>query len=69
LRSEWGRVPGPVEVTRFLEGPQPRRSELRLALGVFTEFIRGDPRDADRIIVTDSASEAVTAVRDIAIPT
>jgi hypothetical protein len=28
-----------------------------------------DPRDADRIIVTDSASEAVAAVRDIAIPT
>ena len=27
-----------------------------------------DPRDADRIIVADSAAEAVGAVRDIAIP-
>jgi uncharacterized protein (TIGR00730 family) len=37
----WGSGPGPHEVTRFLEGPQPRRSELRRALGIFTEFIRG----------------------------
>jgi uncharacterized protein (TIGR00730 family) len=28
-------------VRRFLEGPQPRRSEFRLALRVFTELIRG----------------------------
>jgi uncharacterized protein (TIGR00730 family) len=28
-------------VQRFLEGPQPRRSELGRALGIFTEFIRG----------------------------
>ena len=41
MRNAWGRAPGPVEVRHFLEGPQPRRSELRLALGVFTEFIRG----------------------------
>jgi uncharacterized protein (TIGR00730 family) len=41
VRDEWGRAPGPVEVTRFLEGPQPRRSELWRALGIFTEFIRG----------------------------
>ncbi len=41
MRHEWGRAPGPVEVRRFLEGPQPRSSELRLALGIFTEFIRG----------------------------
>jgi predicted Rossmann-fold nucleotide-binding protein len=39
VTNEWGRAPGPVEVTRFLEGLQPRRSEFRLALGVFTEFI------------------------------
>jgi uncharacterized protein (TIGR00730 family) len=37
----WGKVPGPPEVRRFLEGPQPRRSELRLALSIFAEFIRG----------------------------
>ncbi len=41
MRHEWGRAPGPVEVRRFLEGPQPRSSELRRALGIFTEFIRG----------------------------
>ena len=41
-----------------------------------TDFVHGpleqmglvDPLDADRIIVTDSAAEAVAAVRDIAIP-
>jgi hypothetical protein len=27
-----------------------------------------DPRDSDRVIVTDSAAQAVEAVRDIAIP-
>ena len=37
----WGSGPGPHEVTRFLEGPQPRRSELRRALRIFAEFIRG----------------------------
>jgi uncharacterized protein (TIGR00730 family) len=37
----WGKVPGPPEAIRFLEGPQPRRLELRLALGIFAEFIRG----------------------------
>jgi uncharacterized protein (TIGR00730 family) len=37
----WGQAPAPADVRRFLEGPQPRRSELLLALGVFAEFIRG----------------------------
>jgi uncharacterized protein (TIGR00730 family) len=41
VRNAWGRASGPVEVRRFLEGPQPRRSEFRLALRVFTELIRG----------------------------
>jgi uncharacterized protein (TIGR00730 family) len=41
MKGEWGRGAGPVEVRRFLEGPQPRRSELWRALGIFTEFIRG----------------------------
>ena len=41
MRNAWGRASGPVEVRRFLEGPQPRRSEFRLALRVFTELIRG----------------------------
>jgi len=43
-------------LTDFLHGPLERMGLI-------------DPRDADRIIVTDSASEAVAAVRDIAIPT
>jgi hypothetical protein len=42
-------------LTDFLQGPLE-------SLGVI------DPVDADRIIVTDSAAEAVTAVRDVAIP-
>jgi uncharacterized protein (TIGR00730 family) len=41
MKAGWGRASGPVEVRRFLEGPQPRRSELWRALGIFTEFIRG----------------------------
>ncbi len=41
MKDGWGRAPGPVGVRRFLEGPQPRRSELWRALGIFTEFIRG----------------------------
>ena len=41
MTSAWGVTPGPAEATRFLEGPQARRSELRLALGIFAEFIRG----------------------------
>ena len=41
MRNAWGRASGPVEVRRFLEVPQPRRSEFRLALRVFTELIRG----------------------------
>jgi uncharacterized protein (TIGR00730 family) len=42
-------------LTDFLHGPLERMGLI-------------DPRDADRIIVTDSAAEAVEAVRDIAIP-
>jgi uncharacterized protein (TIGR00730 family) len=37
----WGQAPLPPETVRFLEGPQARGSELRMALGVFAEFIRG----------------------------
>ena len=41
MLGSWGRAPAPADVRRFLEGPQARRSELLLALGIFTEFIRG----------------------------
>jgi predicted Rossmann-fold nucleotide-binding protein len=43
-------------LTDFLHGPLERTGLI-------------DPNDADRILVTDSAAEAVAAVRDIAIPT
>ena len=42
-------------LTDFLHGPLERMGLI-------------DPRDADRIVVVDSAAEAVAAVRDIAIP-
>jgi hypothetical protein len=38
---EWGKTPGPVEERQFLQGPQERRSDMRLALKVFREFIHG----------------------------
>ena len=38
---DWGKVPGPTSVIRFLEGPQPRSFELWHAVQIFTEFIRG----------------------------
>ena len=36
----WGHG-APPEVRRFLQGPQPRRSELFRAIRIFIEFIRG----------------------------
>ena len=38
---EWGKDPGPPSVIRFLRGPQPRLYELRQALRIFREFVRG----------------------------
>ena len=40
MTDGWGRAPDTGDVP-FLEGPRPRRFELRLALGIFAEFIRG----------------------------
>ena len=37
----WGRAPAPIDVARFLEGPHSRLYELRRALRIFAEFIRG----------------------------
>lgn len=37
----WGKDPGPPDVIRFLEGPQPRGFELWHAVQIFAEFIRG----------------------------
>jgi uncharacterized protein (TIGR00730 family) len=39
--NHWGHAALPSEAIRFLEGPRPRGSELRMALGVLAEFIRG----------------------------
>src|SRR5262249_11369855 len=36
----WGHGASP-EIRRFLQGPQPRRSELLRAVRIFIEFIRG----------------------------
>ena len=38
---DWGKDPGPPDVIRFLEGPQPRGFELWHAVQIFAEFIRG----------------------------
>ena len=37
----WGKAPGAPEVTTFLQGPQLRGFELRRAIGIFLEFMRG----------------------------
>jgi len=37
----WGKTTPEVEEGRFLEGPQPRRHELRRAWRIFLEFVRG----------------------------
>jgi len=43
--SDEGRTgrspPAAPEVRRFLEGPRPRGSELRRAIAIFVEFMRG----------------------------
>jgi len=38
---QWGKTPGPADEIRFLQGPQTRRFELRRALRIFVEFMRG----------------------------
>ena len=39
--SLWLEVPESPEVSKFLEGPQPRRHELIRAFRIFLEFVRG----------------------------
>ena len=41
IAQRWGRAAPSSEGVRFLQGPRPRGSELRMAFGVFAEFIRG----------------------------
>ena len=37
----WGKAPGPPIVSKFLEGPQPRRFETWSALEIFRGLVRG----------------------------
>ncbi len=39
--ADWQKSPAAPEVRRFLEGPRPRGSELRRAVAIFFEFMRG----------------------------
>jgi uncharacterized protein (TIGR00730 family) len=39
--AAWGKAAATRDEERFLQGPQPRGSELVRALGIFVEFIRG----------------------------
>jgi uncharacterized protein (TIGR00730 family) len=39
--ERWGKAPGPPEIERFLQGPQPRGFELLRALRIFWELLRG----------------------------
>jgi hypothetical protein len=39
--DRWGKVPGPDEEIRFLQGPQRRRVELLRVFRILSEFIRG----------------------------
>lgn len=40
-KSEWGKTPFDSDERHFLEGPKPRGSELRRALRIFLEYLRG----------------------------
>jgi uncharacterized protein (TIGR00730 family) len=39
--TEWGKRPPVSEITQFLQGPQTRGFELRRAIRIFFEFMRG----------------------------
>ncbi len=40
-KREWGKVPGPPEEVRFLQGPQERGFELGRAVRIFFELLKG----------------------------
>src|SRR5258708_6317266 len=40
-QTRWGKVPGPDEEIKFLQGPQERSRELVRAIKIFCEFMRG----------------------------
>jgi uncharacterized protein (TIGR00730 family) len=39
--TDWGKAPPVPEITQFLQGPQNRGFELRRAIGIFFEIMRG----------------------------
>src|SRR5436190_16864521 len=39
--THWGKAPPVPEITQFLQGPQKRGFELRRAIGIFFEILRG----------------------------
>jgi uncharacterized protein (TIGR00730 family) len=39
--TQWGKAPPVPEITQFLQGPQKRGFELRRAIGIFFEILRG----------------------------
>ena len=39
--THWGKAPPAPEVTQFLQGPQNRGFELKRAVGIFFEIMRG----------------------------
>jgi uncharacterized protein (TIGR00730 family) len=39
--TEWGKAPPVPEIKQFLQGPQRRGFELRRAIGIFFEILRG----------------------------
>jgi len=39
--TRWGKRPPVHEITQFLQGPQTRGFELRRAIGIFFEFLKG----------------------------
>jgi uncharacterized protein (TIGR00730 family) len=40
-RTQWGKAPPIPEITQFLHGPQRRGVELKRAVGIFFEIMRG----------------------------
>src|SRR5580658_7029670 len=39
--TDWGKAPPVPKITQFLQGPQKRSFELRGAVGIFFELLRG----------------------------
>ncbi|HUE17063.1 MAG TPA: hypothetical protein VMR25_22990 [Planctomycetaceae bacterium] len=40
-KTQWGKAPPVPEIRQFMQGPQRRGFELRRAIGIFFEIMRG----------------------------